>query len=161
MIETSICFIGIFNLCRSSACGLWQFVNQGIDARARGRQSGLERVTLLHGRGQLLLQQRIRAPQFFVAKQQTLDAFGHFINSGHGRSPSAKAGYSGISKGIVFLVAGAAFTMPAVGAYGEVPRRSETGSRFRTALPPQRSTVKLMGLRPLCFAHVLCHWVLP
>ena len=53
-----------------------QALQQGIDAVARGRQTGLELIALVRQIVHLSAEQCVRALQLFVAKQQALDAVG-------------------------------------------------------------------------------------
>lgn len=73
-----------------------QLVDQGIDAGAGGGQARPQRITLLCGHSQLLLQQGIGTPQFFMAQQQAFDAVREFVDSGHGRDhPPGSVGPGG------------------------------------------------------------------
>jgi hypothetical protein len=59
---------------------LGQTVDQGINALAGGAQARLEQVALQGDLLDLLAEQGIGALEFFVAHEQTLDAFGNLIN---------------------------------------------------------------------------------
>lgn len=101
-----------------------QSLNEGVYARTGGGQLGLEQVALVRNGQHLLLQQCIGLLQFFVPKQEVLDAFCNLVDGGGVRHVRAV-----VISSIVGLVQGDILQCPLLVLETWFASLSSTGSR--------------------------------